>query len=78
MSRSTLHLATLWPSRRSQTVIFRRHYTDSGFSVMSFVLTMTASVTARVAGALAFQDRRVLAAICTPCSRTTLHAGLTR
>jgi hypothetical protein len=58
MSRSTVHLATAWPSRRSQAVIFRRPYKDSGFCAVSFsALTLTASVTVRATGALDFQDR---------------------
>ena len=58
MSLSTVHLATSWPSLRSQAVIFRRPYRDSGFSAVSFsALTIAASVTVRAAGALDFQDR---------------------
>lgn len=36
LSRSMVHLATSWPSLRSQAVIFRRPYRDSGFSAVSF------------------------------------------
>jgi hypothetical protein len=53
-----VHLATSWPSLRSQAVIFRRPYRDSGFCAVSFsALTIVASVTVRAAGALDFQDR---------------------
>jgi hypothetical protein len=51
MSRSTVHLVTSWPSLRSQAVIFRRPYRDSGFCAVSFsALTIVASATVRAQG----------------------------